>query len=242
MKVKLISLIVFQLVLSCSFAVPVRAASLFDAPDESIFNDDSLGGTDGYAESFGISGVSVSDNDFNQEDLPEITTDDIPEITAEDIPAIISLQLADLYSVNEAAANNYLSTTIVSVFDKVVNGAKLGTNYCAWRDQDNDSSSGYLIIGKGSVNGSTLYFESGAQLCHYYRTYTGSASSYQYYYSVQTTTQQYNISVNNRLVYTDMLPGYPSLGSRSDTPANKSLIIIGAIVILVIFMLGRSKK
>lgn len=149
--------------------------------------------------------------------------------------SVLSDEIVELYTINQNVANQYLSSAIVTVFDKAISGASYGSDYVAWRDDVSDSNSGYLIIGKGKVNGSNITFESGAILCHYYRTWI-SSTNYQYNYSVVHTDDAYSINFSNRLIYTNLIEGYPVLGDRIDTKSDKTFFLIAVGIILIIFI------
>ena len=158
---------------------------------------------------------------------------------AYDISAL-SDDLIELYTINQNVANQYLSSAVVAVFDKAVSGASYGADYVAWRDDTNDSNSGYLLIGKGKANGINITFEKDAVLCHYYRTWTGS-SNYQYNYSVTHTGDTYSINFANRLIYTNLIEGYPILGDRIDSRSHLTLYLIFGIIAVIVFIIMKRR-
>ena len=178
--------------------------------------------------------ISLIEDEDQNEDVPSVSGGDYGEVIppVSDLSAL-SDEIIELYTINQNVANQYLSSSVVAVFDKAVSGAAYHADYVAWRDDVNDSNSGYLIIGKGKVNGSNIVFESGAILCHYYRTWI-SSSNYQYNYSVVHTGDSYNISFYNRLIYTNLIEGYPVLGDRIDNRSNITFYVTAVIVIIII--------
>ncbi len=190
--------------------------------------------------------VSLIPDDNTEEDHTEDYTLSVSGGDYEAVPpaaydiTALSDDLVELYTINQNVANQYLSSAVVAVFDKAVSGASYGADYVAWRDDANDSNSGYLLIGKGKATGTNVTFEEDAVLCHYYRTWTGS-SNYQYNYSVTHTGDTYSINFANRLIYTNLIEGYPILGDRIDSRSHLTLYLIFGIIAVIVFIIMKRR-
>lgn len=179
--------------------------------------------------------VSVSGNDL--ETVP-------PSVTYEEVEALVTEALADSRAANLSIADAYLSSAIVDVFSRVVDGYPTHYKYVAYRTNSTDSNEGYLLIDStAKVNGNYLEFSPGAKLCRYYReSYTSGYQTYwNYKYSVTETYDTYRIPyANGQLIYTNMVSGFPTLSEHTENYI-ASILIPVFVCALIIFIMRRKK-
>ncbi|MCM1342671.1 MAG: hypothetical protein NC305_04005 [Lachnospiraceae bacterium] len=124
--------------------------------------------------------------------------------------------LAELRAIStgqEQAAENYLSATIVDVMDRVVRAHPF-CKYIGFRTSLNNATDGTLVYGNRSASSSgsvTIY--DGYKVDYYrYQYQSGYQTYYEYRYTV-TPVEEYTVNFGtNTLVYTNVVPGYPTLG------------------------------
>jgi len=166
-------------------------------------------------------------------------------MTSEEIETIVSDVLADSRAANLSIADAYLSSAIVDVFSRVVDGSPAHYKYAAYRLNPNDSNEGYLLIGPDAkVNGNYLEFSPGTQLCHYYRVQysSGYQTYYNYKYDVSEIYDTYRVPYKNgQMIYTNMVSGFPTL-SENNQNYIASVVIPVFIVAVCLFIIMRRKK
>lgn len=140
----------------------------------------------------------------------------------------------DVQLLADASTEGYLSSSIVAVFDRVVDKMDY-KYYCAFRA--GDSSDGYLYL-SNNINGSTL---NACNVVHMYRTYTDGVG-YQYFYDVSyDDTETFNLG-NGAMYYTNIVSGYPALGSPVETHISVWLPIFAVLTLVCGFMIRRKVK
>lgn len=107
---------------------------------------------------------------------------------------------------------NYLSSSALETFDRVIDGLEF-PYYIAY-SYNSDSYHAVLYYGYDfTLNGNILSLSNDVHQVTIYRDRPSSSSSYSYYYNViSVPTQTFSINNNNQY-YTNMLEGYPVLGS-----------------------------
>lgn len=124
--------------------------------------------------------------------------------------------LAELKAISagtDSAAENYLSSAIVDVMDRVVRSRPF-CRYVGYRTSVNNATDGTLVYGirsEASPGSVTVY--DGYKVDYYrYQYQSGYQTYYEYRYTV-TPFDEYTVNFGpNTLVYTNALPGYPALG------------------------------
>lgn len=240
------NLFVFPLVLLTSLFVPSESAEIAQYGSGEVFlqeDADTSGEVlpDYAVDSDGdlIVSPDTVDNTVSSGDAGAVVP--VDAVTASDVEAIVASALAETYSVNVSLADAYLSSTIVDVFSRVVEGLPVGTHYVAYRLNASDSNEGYLLYSKdASVDGNSLVFGSGSTLVHYYRQpYTsGYQTYYNYKYDVMSISDEYSVPCNGgQLIYTDMVDGYPVLAGISDNHILGYVfgVFIGLVACAVLF-------
>ncbi|MCM1191051.1 MAG: hypothetical protein NC123_04375 [Butyrivibrio sp.] len=182
---------------------------------------------------------SVSGNDL------ELIEPSVPYSEVESlVDTLVEESLAETRAANLSIADAYLSSAIVDVFSRVVDGSPAHYKYVAYRLNANDANEGYLLIdSRAKVNGNCLEFSPGAQLCHYYRySYTSGYQTYwNYKYDVSEITDTYRIPyTNGQLIYTNMVSGFPVLSENNEKHLGS--ILIPVCICAVIFFVMRRKK
>lgn len=166
------------------------------------------------------------------------------QLTLADVEALLEDSLADTRAANISVADAYLSSAIVDVFSRVVDGCPAHYKYVAYRVNSSDGNEGFLLIGPDAkVNGNYLDFESGTMFCHYYRSqYTvGYQTYYNYKYDVTQTYDVYRVPYNSgSLIYTNMVSGYPVLSEDNQTHIGS--LVIPVFIVFCIFIIFRRMK
>lgn len=245
----------------------VSASSLFDADEDSPFYpeiEQEENTLPDYATNDNGEILINNDTTLNEVLNPESVTEPEPEpatsesaesvsggdafpdqITLADMESLLSDSLAETYAANLSIADAYLSSAIVDVFSRVVDGSPSHYKYAAYRLNASDNNEGYLLIGPDAkVNGNYLEFNSGSQLCHYYRTqYTYNYQTYyNYKYDVTEIYDTYRIPYRNgQLIYTNMVSGFPVLSENNQNHI-ASIIIPVFIAVICLFIMIRRKK
>lgn len=265
MKYFLVAVLVFFGIHAC-FVLPVSASSLFDVSDEkSPFypeikeEESSLPdyATDEYGEILMNQNTALkdalypdSDSDtglcFSSDDnAGTVSGNDQPlSPTLEDMENIMESALSETRATNLSIADAYLSSAVVDVFSRVVDGLPVHYKYAAYRLNASDGNEGYMIYGpKAKKNAASLDFEPGSQLVHYYRIQRSSSYStwYEYKYDVTTVTDTYRVPYHSgQLIYTNMVPGYPVVSRL--TEAGMVSILVPVLILSACFILIMRRK
>lgn len=209
------------------FLVLALSGSLFVSPEEPLATpypvEDVL---PSYVE-------TVSSGDSFSSDMAALS-EQITQLQSD----VAALSDSQTRAASQWAAQAYLSSSIVEVMQRVLQGSPF-CDYVAFRDSTDDSSSGVLIYGlSASVSGNLITFPE-AKMIHFYRVYNGSGyNNYSYNYVVQEVTD-FDVAFNSyTLLYTNLLDGYPTL--IPDYWQYLLYIFVAAAVLFVILM--RRKK
>ena len=148
--------------------------------------------------------------------------------------AALLAELKAISSGQEQAAENYLTSAIVDVMDRVVRSHPF-CKYIGYRTSVNNATDGTLVYGNRSASSSgsvTIY--DGYKVDYYrYQYQSGYQTYYEYRYTV-TPVDEYTVNFgSNTLVYTNALSGYPTLGINYTGYLIVGLIFIAFIVVLV---------
>ena len=148
--------------------------------------------------------------------------------------ASILAELRAISSGQEQAAENYLTSAIVDVMDRVVRSHPF-CKYIGYRTSVNNATDGTLIYGDRAVSspGSVTIYD-GYKVDYYrYQYQSGYQTYYEYRYTV-TPVDEYTVNFgSNTLVYTNALPGYPTLGINYTGYLVVGLIFLAFMVVLL---------
>lgn len=134
----------------------------------------------------------------------------------------------------DSSVQGYLSSSIVSVFDRLVDNGNY-RYYVAYRANYEDNNSGYLYL-SNKVNGTQL---EDCQVIHMYRVNTGNNYEYTYHYDVYYDDAEWFNLGNGGLYYTNIAAGYPSLGSPVQSKMYSWLPVLVVTVFLGALMIRR---
>lgn len=175
-------------------------------------------------------------SEIQDETLEDDTTVSGGDSVVFDNSALYSIQ-SDVQVLADATIQGYLSTSIVSVFDRLVDNGDY-RYYVAFRGVNEDSSAGTLYL-SNECNGNQL---SNCQVIKMYRVYTGQNYEYNYYYDVSYDDVEYFNFGNGALYYTNVSTGYPSLGSAKTDKVLSWMPILGVVLFLGCLMIRRKIK
>lgn len=138
-----------------------------------------------------------------------------------------------LNSGSASAVEAYLSSTLLEVMERVIQGNPF-CSYVAYRTDLSDSNQGTLVYGKrASVSGNQITIEN-AKVVTYYRYRYSSSYNWEYRYNVQEY-DSYSVSyTSNTLLYTNVLDGYPTLGNTNQVFLYVAIGIIGIFSVVLI--------
>lgn len=134
----------------------------------------------------------------------------------------------------DSSQQGYLSSNLVNVFDRLVDNGSY-RYYVAYRGNNEDSNSGYLYL-SNKLNGWQL---EECQVIHMYRVSTGNNYEYTYHYDVSYDDSEWFNLGNGSLYYTNIAPGYPSLGSPVQSKIGLWLPVLALVLVLCAFMVRR---
>lgn len=145
---------------------------------------------------------------------------------------------------HEVYENGTISTTYLEYFKDIISGFPIDTKYIAFRSGQNSYSlivpQNYSFSGDGTVTGSGLI--------HEYKFYTDSTTGYNqnYKYNKNEYLQSFELKVDDDIIYTNMISGYPRLVDERGESIEylQTLVIIVAFFMYVIsrFFLSGSRR
>lgn len=143
---------------------------------------------------------------------------------------------------DNAAANGYVSDTVLGLMDRIVDAYGSYFEYLGFRTDPDDAYSAVLYIGeKGSGYGRSVRFVGEVLQV----TFSRSGSNYDRVpYLDVSVTSDLTVSLAPRsVVYTDCLSGYPTLGSRvvQDFPVTGIIVSLFVVVLAAIFFRQRPR-
>lgn len=206
---------------------------IYEEVDEIIA--DSLPGTvlpmeDDENSEAGINGTHRGDYPGEEEVIFEESVSDGDSV--DDTVYVQMLESMQLLA--DSSQQGYLSSNIVNVFDRLVDGGSY-RYYVAYRGNGEDSNSGYLYL-SNKVNGNQL---EECQVIHMYRVNTGNNYEYTYHYDVYYDDAEYFNLGNGSLYYTNISTGYPSLGSPVESKMYHWFPVLAVTVFLAALMIRR---
>lgn len=164
------------------------------------------------------------------------STPDDDNIFSNDV-TLFSEGMESLAAAQSSAAEAYLSTAIIDVMERVVNG-KPFCRYVAYRNSVSDSSTATLLYGtrSSSSSGSSITVENGYKIDYYRVAYqNGYQTYYEYKYTINPI-DEYTVNYSNStLLYTNCVPGYPTLGFNYSF-----ILLIMVVAVLLIFIFRRN--
>lgn len=206
-----------------------------DSPAAQAYEENSITdiGSEEYFESLPSSQPEASDT-VSGSDLPPEAPSDNAEIVAllEDSVAL----LAENSSTVTGAINN----TILDLMDRMIDDYPGYYSYAGFRTAEDDSYQSTLYVAKkAAADGNAITFSEDCISITFDRYYYTDRSSY-IYYTVQDAPNA-SVSLQNRsIVYTNVLDGYPSLGTKARI--NEEFVWLGIFVLVVVIVFVRRNR
>lgn len=169
-----------------------------------------------------------------EEELVEETVSDGDSVSAGPDNTVYVQMLESMQLLADSSQQGYLSSSIVNVFDRLVDNGSY-RYYVAYRANYEDSNSGFLYL-SNKLNGSQL---EECQVIHMYRVSTGNTYEYTYHYDISYDDAEWFNLGNGGLYYTNIAPGYPSLGSPVQSKMYSWLPVLVVTVFLGALMIRR---
>lgn len=169
-----------------------------------------------------------------QEEIVLVSDGDSTDYIPMDTMALFDMR-SDVQVIADSTIQGYLSSSIVSVFDRLVDNGEY-KYYVAFRGVNEDSNAGTLYL-SNECSGNQL---NNCQVIKMYRTYTGQNYEYNYHYDIGYDDMEYFNFGNGALYYTNIATGYPALGSPK-TDRILSWMPIMAVGVFLAAMLIRRK-
>lgn len=170
-----------------------------------------------------------------------------PEVGTEETESEVSGSEADLLSdavdllaENSTTVTGTINTTVLGLMDRIIDDYPDYYEYAGFRIDSDDAYRATLYISKhGSHENGTITFGDDCIAVDFYRYQSSYSNSYVYYEITDTPEATVDIS-SNTIVYTDVIDGYPALGTR--TPQTDENIWLGffALGMLIIFLRRKS--
>jgi len=148
--------------------------------------------------------------------------------------ASLLAELQAISSGQDQAAENYLTSAIVDVMDRVVRSHPF-CRYIGYRTSVNNATDGTLVYGvRSDASPGTVTIYDGYKIDYYrYSYWSGNQTHYEYRYTV-TPVDEYTIDFGpNTLVYTNALSGYPALGVNYTGYLIVGLVFIAFLAVLL---------
>lgn len=173
---------------------------------------------------------------------PEPTSTPEPTVTPEPgteemgSEAELLSDAVELLAENSTTVTGTINTTVLGLMDRIIDDYPDYYEYAGFRIDSDDAYRATLYISKhGSHENGTITFGDDCIAVDFYRYSNNYASSYVYYEITDTPEATVDISTNT-IVYTDVIDGYPALGTR--TPQTDENIWLGffALGMLIIFL------
>lgn len=187
--------------------------------------------------------VSSDTSNLIPEEDNSLTIDDMFSVSSGDIPPEIHIDYSEpidydyLYDLLAAIPqyNLYPNATAVNIFTQVLNGLDKNVHYVI--SAGSISGDTYLYYSKDvNVSGNTITLKSPVTQCRYY--YYTQNSTTNYTYNVIVLNSDQTISLSNRLVYTNVVEGYPDVipykSKESFSIGVCGFILVGAICTSII--------
>lgn len=168
-------------------------------------------------------------NDISDGDLP---------VTYMDTTQMVSLlnDTVQLLSENSSTVTGTVNTTVLDMCDRIIDDYPSHYKYAAFRIDSDDSYRTTLYISKNaSYDGGMIAFSEDCIAVNFYRTTSGTGYNGYIYYNVSETPNASVYIGNDHIVYTNVLDGYPTLGSK--TPVNNDWIYIMLLVIILVIVI-----
>lgn len=143
--------------------------------------------------------------------------------------------MVDLLAENSDSATGTINSTILTLMDRMIDSYPSYYQYAGFRTDADDSYASKLYISKqASSNGNTITFGSDCIAVEFYRYTTSNYNGYIVYNTYESPYASVDVG-SNTIVYTNVLDGYPSLGTKPKSSDEWIWIGLLGVVVIVIF-------
>lgn len=154
------------------------------------------------------------------------------EDNAEEV-ALLS-EAVELLAENSSSVTGTVNTSVLDLMDRMVDSYPDYYTYAGFRTSQDDSYTTTLYIAKrADTDGNTIIFSEDCIAVDFARYQQSGYSSYIYYNVYDSPNATVDIS-SRSIVYTNVLDGYPSLGTKSQFPTEYiwiSLLLVGVVIL-----------
>lgn len=173
---------------------------------------------------------TVSDGDVGGSDLSSGVVADYSDMI------MLLEEQVELLSENSSSVTGSLNSSVLNLMDRMVDDYPSYYKYAGFRTSSDDTYTSTLYIAKkATVSGDTITFSDDCVAIDFYRTSDSNYSNYLYYTVSDAPGASVTIS-NRSIIYTNVLDGYPSLGTKAVMPEEYIWIGVFALLVLAIFL------
>lgn len=208
-----------------------------------------------YQEYIAEADTDIGDNTINESTLsktaesPEDETGNIvpdtltvsdgnSSVTYLDTTEMVSLlsDTVELLSENSSTVTGTVNTTVLDMCDRIIDDYPSHYKYAGFRIDSDDSYRTTLYIAKkATYDNGIISFSDDCISVNFYRTESGYGYSGYIYYNVSDSPNASVYIGDDSIVYTNVIDGYPTLGSK--TPVNNDWIYIMLLVIILVIVI-----
>lgn len=121
----------------------------------------------------------------------------------------------ELLAENSDTVTGTVNSTVLTLMDRMIDSYPSFYKYAGFRTSDDDSYASTLYISKSAkVEGDTITFGEDCVAVDFARQVTNNYTGYIYYNVIESPSASVNVN-SGTIVYTNIMKGYPSLGSKS---------------------------
>lgn len=168
---------------------------------------------------------------------PEPTS--VPDVADNDLTdnsAVMLTEMVELLSENSSSVIGTVNSSVLNLMDRMVDSYPDFYRYAGFRTNTDDSYSTTLYLAKkATTDGNTITFSDDCISITFDRYTQNGYSSYIYYDISEAPGASVNVSEHS-IVYTDVLEGYPSLGTKTQIPTDYVWIGLITMVMLALFL------
>lgn len=173
--------------------------------------------------------VTESTEELNVESTEEVI-EELTETEEELLPEI------DLLAETSVSVTGAVNTTVLGLMDRIIDGYPDDYEYAGFRVDSDDSYRATLYISRhGKKSGDSIVFGDDCIAIDFYRYSISGYSSYIYYDIVSSPDAVLDVS-EDTIVYTNVLDGAPSLGTRMPQSSENIWLGFFALGMLMIFL------
>lgn len=166
------------------------------------------------------------------------TTETPTTIIVQDNSEVVALlsEQVELLSENSSSVTGTVNSTVLTLMDRMVDSYPDFYEYAGFRTNEDDSYASTLYIAKKATSdGNTITFSEDCKAVYFYRTTTSTYNGYLYYTVADAPNATLDVT-SNSIVYTNVLEGYPTLGTKPQFPTAYVWVIIFAVLFIGIMI------